>query len=260
MSNRRKATATEAPEPEERRDRLRRLGLYGLLARWDELRDQSWIDTLLAYEESERQRRSLERRTRYARVGRFKPVTDFDWQWPKRFDAEAVRDLFRLDFLTEAANVILFGQNGLGKTMLAQNLAHQALLAGYSVRFTSASEMLNELAAQDGAMALERRLRRYCRPALLVIDELGYLSYDDRHADLLFEVVARRHGEKSIVVTTNKPFKEWNEVFPNASSVVALVDRLAHNAEILTIEGDSYRLKESKERTEARKQRRAGRK
>lgn len=260
MSNRRKAIATEAPEPEERRDRLRRLGLYGLLARWDELRDQPWIDTLLAYEESERQRRSLERRTRYARVGRFKPVTDFDWQWPKRFDADAVRDLFRLDFLTEAANVILFGQNGLGKTMLAQNLAHQALLGGYSVRFTSASEMLNELAAQDGAMALERRLRRYCRPALLVIDELGYLSYDDRHADLLFEVVARRHGEKSIVVTTNKPFKEWNEVFPNASSVVALVDRLAHNAEILTIEGDSYRLKESKERTEARKQRRAGRK
>lgn len=257
MSNRRQPAA--APEPDERRDRLRRLGLYGLSARWDELRDQPWLDTLLAYEESERQRRSLERRTRHARVGRFKPVADFDWRWPKRFDADAVRDLFRLDFLAEAANVILLGQNGLGKTMLAQNLAHQALLGGYSVRFTSASEMLNELAAQDGAMALERRLRRYCGPALLVIDELGYLSYDDRHADLLFEVVARRHGEKSIVVTTNKPFKEWNEVFPNASSVVALVDRLAHNAEILTIEGDSYRLKESKERTEARKQRRAER-
>ena len=108
--------------------------------------------------------------------------------------------------------------------------------------------MLNDLAAQDGDSALKRRLASYARPQLLVIDEVGYLSYSNRHADLLFEIVSRRYEEKSTLVTTNRPFAEWNEVFPNASCVVSLVDRLIHRSEILIIDGESYRLKEAKER------------
>lgn len=245
--------------PDPRRARAHRLGLHGLLARWDELSQEPWLDTLLGVEENERQRRSLERRIRTARLGRFKPLADFDWTWPKRIDREQVQELFSLRFLDEAANVVIVGPNGVGKSMLAQNLAYQALLRGHTVRYLTASQLLNDLAAQDGAQALQRRLRRYASPRLLVIDELGYLSYDHRHADLLFEVVSRRYGLRSIVLTTNKPFSAWNDVFPNATSVVTLVDRLVHHAEIVTLEGESYRLKEARERAARKAEGRAGR-
>ena len=158
----------------------------------------------------------------------------------------------RLEFLDEAANVILVGPNGVGKSTIARNIAHQAVLKGHSVLFTSAGHMLNELAAQDGDSALKRHLARFSRPHLLVIDEVGYLSYSNRHADLLFEIVSRRYEEKSTLITTNRPFSEWGEVFPNASCVVSLVDRLVHRSEILSIEGGSYRLKEAKERQRQR--------
>jgi DNA replication protein DnaC len=133
--------------------------------------------------------------------------------------------------------------------MIAKNLAHEAILAGRTVRFTSASAMLQDLAAQDGARALQRAIRRYSSPTLLVVDELGYLSYDHRHADLLFEVVNRRYeAERSILVTTNKPFAEWGEVFPSATCVVTLVDRLVHRSEIIGINTGSFRLREAEER------------
>lgn len=241
---------------EQLRARAGALGLFGLLAHWDDLGAEKSIEKLLDAEEAERQRRSLERRVKNARIGRFKPMADFDWAWPTKIDRDAITDLFSFSFLAEGENVVLVGPNGVGKTMIAQNLAHQALMKGQTVRFTTASQMLNELVAQDGPAALERRLRRYCHPALLAIDEIGYLSYDSRLADLLFEVVSRRQG-KPMIVATNRPFTEWKEVFPNASSVVALVDRLVHRSQIVPIEGESFRLKEAKEREAARAKKRA---
>ena len=243
--------------PETLRQRAQQLGLYGLLNRLDELQDEAWVETLLALEEEERGRRSLERRLRNAKLGRFKPMADFDWAWPKKIDKELVEELFRLDFLNEAANVVLAGPNGVGKTMIAKNLAHQAVLKGFSVRFSSASEILNDLAAQEGGRALTTRLKHYGRPSLLVVDELGYLSSTARHADLLFEIVTRRYQEKSIVLTTNKPFAQWNDVFEGSACVVTLIDRLVHKAEILQIDGESYRLKEAKERAAKNAARRA---
>ena len=162
-----------------------------------------------------------------------------------------------LDFLQEAANIVLLGPNGVGKSTLAKNIAHQALVCGHTVLFTTAGQLLGDLAALDSDSALRRRLRHYAAPDLLAIDEVGYLSYSNRHADLLFELVSRRYEGKSTLVTTNRPFAEWSAVFPNAACVVSLVDRLVHNAEVISIEGDSYRLKEAKERSEQRaKQRR----
>jgi DNA replication protein DnaC len=174
-------------------------------------------------------------------------MTDFDWTWPRSIDREAVEDLFSLDFARSVTNVVLLGPNGSGKTMIAQNLAYQSVLAGFTVRFTTASAMLNDLAAQDGARAFQLAMRRYCNPHVLAVDEVGYLSYNNRHADLLFEVVTRRYGEKPIVVSTNKAFADWSEVFPNAACAVTLVDRLVHKSEILPIDAESYRLKEARE-------------
>ena len=161
-----------------------------------------------------------------------------------------------LEFLGDATNVVLVGPNGVGKSMLAQNIAHRALIEGHTVLFTSAGQLLGDLAALDSDAALRRRLRHYARPQLLAIDEVGYLSYSNRHADLMFELISRRYQNKSTLITTNRPFAEWREVFPNAACVVSLVDRLVHNGEIVAIEGDSYRLKEAHDRTEQRARRR----
>jgi DNA replication protein DnaC len=230
-----------------------------LLAHWEEAIAGGWLENLIEWEEQERARRSLERRLQDAHIGSFKPLCDFDWNWPKRCDRTAVEALMSLEFLNEAANVVFIGRNGLGKSTIAKNIAHQALIQGHTVLFTTAGQLLGNLAALDSDSTLRRRLRQYTAPRLVCIDEVGYLSYSNRHADLLFELISRRYEQKSTIITTNRPFAEWNDVFPNSACVVSLVDRLVHKAEIIAIEGESYRAKEARERSEqrARQRRRA---
>jgi len=160
-------------------DRLahaRRLGFWGLVSRWDEVSGEPWLLPLLDSELAARQHRSLERRLAHAKLGTFKSMADFQWHWPTKIDRDLLAELFTFQFVRDAANVILVGANGLGKTLIAQNLAYQAILQGMTVGFTTASAMLNDLAAQDGTLSFQRRLARYTRPQLLVIDEIGYLD------------------------------------------------------------------------------------
>jgi DNA replication protein DnaC len=244
--------------PAELKARLKALGLFGLITCFDEIADKPWLREVLAVEERERQKRGLERRLRHARIGAFKPIVDFDWNWPKKIDREAIDELLTLGFIKTGHNSVLVGPNGVGKTMILKNVAHQALIRGHTVRFATASDMLADLAAQESSPALARRMRRYVVPQLLCVDEVGYLSYDSRYADLLFEVVTRRYdAHKPLLLSTNKAFAEWGEVFPHAACVVTLVDRLIHRAEVIDIEAESYRLKEAKELNAARSKRRS---
>lgn len=239
------------------KDRLKQLGLFGLLGCWDNIADKPWLGEVLNIEERERQRRSRERRLRSASIGAFKPLVDFDWGWPTKIDRESIDELMNLGFVEHGHNAILVGPNGVGKTMILKNIAYQAVVKGFNVRFATASDMLADLAKQESTAALTRRFRRYTNPRLLCIDEVGYLSYDNRYADLLFEVVTRRYdAERAIVLTTNKPFSEWSEVFPHAACTVTLVDRLVHRAEVIEVTANSYRLKEAKELSKDRAARR----
>lgn len=236
--------------------RAKALKLYGLIAHWEEVEQKPWVNDLIAWEEIVRSERSQERRLKSAHIGCFKPLANFDWNWPTVCDRAAIEELMQLEFIREAANVIFCGPNGVGKSMIAQNIAYQAAICGHSVLFVTAGQLLGDLTSQDGDHALRRRIKYYVQPTLLCIDEVGYLSYSNRHADLLFEIVSRRYEGKSTLVTTNKPFTEWREIFPNVSCVVSLIDRLVHKSEIISIEGESYRLKEAEERNLERQKKR----
>lgn len=236
------------------KEKARKLGFRTVVTNWSQYETAEWLSPLLLAEEEERGRRSFERRIREAKIGAFKPISEFDWSWPKKIDREQIEDLFALDFMQDKSNIILVGTNGLGKTMIAQNLAHAALMKGIGTRFIKASDMLNELIECDGSAKRRNCLNKYCNVPLLVVDEVGYLSYDTRFADLLYEVVSGRYERNSTLVTTNKIFSEWNQIFPHAACAVTLVDRLTHKSESVVIEGESYRAKEAEARAKAKQQ------
>jgi DNA replication protein DnaC len=207
------------------------------------------IEDIVRHEIQERDRRSLQSRLRCCSLGKYSLMADFDWSWPTRIDRTAVERLLTLGFIEEPANVILAGPAGVGKSMIAKNLALQAVLAGHSAMFVDAAKMLTDLGQQETPRALEQKLKRYLRPKVLVLDEVGYLSYGTRAGDLMFQVIAQRYEKLPTIITTNIAFKEWNTVFPGAACVTAMIDRLTHHAEIVGIDGESYRTKQSSEKS-----------
>ena len=217
------------------------------------------LEELARVELDERAQRGLASRLKRARLQRFKPIADFDWNWPEQIDRELIERAFTLDFIREGRNLVLLGTNGLGKTMITKNLAQEAIVAGYTVLFRTAAEVIDNLQV-DSPELRRRRLAQYARPQLVCIDEVGYLSYDTHAADLLYEVVNRRYEHRSIVVTTNRAFKEWNQVFPNATCITTLLDRLTHHADITVIKGKSYRARESEQERAARRSKRCPKK
>jgi DNA replication protein DnaC len=240
---------------------LQQIGLRALPAELDDFLARAtkarWsprvlLEQLAQAEIADRSRRSLERRLRLSGIRSFKPMADFEWTWPTKIEREVIERALTLDFLQEGRNLVLVGRNGVGKTMIAQNICHAAVLAGSSVFFRAAPALLEELHRQTPE-GRRRKLRSYANVGLLCIDEVGYLSFDDKAADLLYEVINRRYERKSVIVTTNRPFKEWNEVFPNATCIATLLDRLLHHADVTVIEGNSYRVRESEQETAARR-------
>ena len=162
-------TRVATADPLDLRTRVERLGFRGVLDYWHELADEPVLQRIIDIEEQDRSQRGLERRLRNAKLGRFKPMADFEWAWPQNLDSGLVEELFQLKFIDQAANVILVGANGVGKTMIAKNLAYQAVLEGHTARFITASELLNDLAAQETGTALTRKLRQYSHWKILVI-------------------------------------------------------------------------------------------
>lgn len=234
------------PSVEDLHERVRKLRLYGVLGAWERIASKPWLAELIELEEEARSRRSKEYRYRNAKIGAFKDRADFDWKHPQKIDRLQIEELFSLSFVTEGQNVVFLGPNGVGKTLFARNLANAAVERGWATRYVSASDMLTDLASYNGS-TLRNRLKRYVTPKLLVIDELGYLSYDNHHADLLYEVISRRYeAELPIVLTTNRPFGEWNQVFESSACLTTLIDRLCHRVEIVEIDGESYRQTEGK--------------
>ena len=203
------------------------------------------LEELCAVARRERDERNLAARTKAATIGAFKPIERFDWNHPRSILRDRVEELFTLDFVDKGHNVLLRGPSGVGKTMIAQNLAALALTRGYTVRFATLSAALADLLKQESLPALERRLRKYTAPSLLILDEIGYLPCSRQSADLLYNIISRRHENRSLVLTTNLSFKQWSTVFPGAACVSALIDRFVQRCHIVDIDADSWRQKEA---------------
>lgn len=204
-----------------------------------------YLSELIKQESNLRQDRIIERRIRMARFPVVKTLDQFNWSWPKKINRPQIQNLFRLKFIEDRSNAVFIGGVGLGKTHLASALGYQACLKGHTVVFASAIDTINHLISAQNTGHLKQELKKYLRPALIILDELGYLPIDKSGADLLFQIISQRYERGSIVITTNRVFKEWPEIFNNDSTLTsALLDRLLHHTEAIVIEGKSYRMKE----------------
>lgn len=218
-----------------------------------EAAEHSWphvqyLETLIEGEARLREDRRTQRRVMLARFPVLKTLDQFNWSWPKKINRLQVQNLFRLKFIEDKANVIFLGGVGLGKSHLATALGYAACLQGYSVRFTTAIDAINTLSAAHGSGRLKSEIKKYLKPRVLILDELGYLPIDKNGADLLFQVISGRYERGSLIITSNRAFKKWPEIFNNDSTLTsALLDRLLHHAETLVIEGTSYRMKDQVE-------------
>ena len=206
-------------------------------------------EQLVALERRERDAKNLERRNRAATLGAFKALDRFDWNHPRSVDRGLYEELLELSFLDKGENILFRGQSGIGKTNLAQALGHAALTKGHTVRFTTLAGALADLLRHESIPAIERRLRRYTQPDLLILDELGYIPCDASAADLLFRIVSKRHESRPVVITTNLSYKQWSTVFGDAPCLGALVDRFAQHCHVIDIDADSWRDKERLERS-----------
>jgi len=204
-----------------------------------------FLSRLIEGEALRRKDRATQRRVEAAHFPLLKTLEQFNWSWPKKINRAQVQNLFRLAFLKDKANVIFLGSTGLGKTHLATALAYQGCLAGQTVFFTTAIDMVNGLAAAQATHRLKAELRKYLNPRILVIDELGYLPIDKTGADLLFQVFSQRYETGSTILTSNQAYKNWPKVFNNDATLTsAVLDRLLHHAETVVMEGRSYRMKD----------------
>jgi DNA replication protein DnaC len=244
----------EPPDSDPLAKLLQRLQLPFIRANYHELAqtaaEQKWghleyLQRLIEGEIARRDDKSLIQRIRRARFPLTKTLDQFQWNWPKRINRPQIQNLFRLNFVETKSNAIFLGGVGLGKTHLCIALGHAACVRGYSVLFTTAIDIIHTLSAAAATGSLKRTMQRYLKPRLLVVDELGYLPIDKLGADLLFQIISERYERGAILMSTNRAFKNWPEIFNNDTTLTsALLDRLLHHAETCVVEGKSYRAKD----------------
>lgn len=245
------------PKPEDLTEVLRRLNLTTIAQHYEDLGREAareglchveYLRRLAEAEAAARYERSVQRRTKAARLPVLKTLEQFNWSWPKKINRTQVQDLFRLRFVEQNTNVVFIGGVGLGKTHFALALAHSTCLNNVPTLFAQAVEIVNTLSAAQATNTLSKALKTYVAPRLLVVDELGYLPMDKRGADLIFQVISARYERGSTVITTNTVYKQWARIFNNdATLTTAILDRLVHHCETITIEGKSYRMKDKPE-------------
>ena len=210
--------------------------------RWSHIK---YLATLVEQEAEGKQDRATKRRIKQARFPVLKTLDQFNWSWPEKINRLQVQNLFGLDFIKNKANVIFLGGVGLGKTHLTTALAYHACLNGTKVLFATAIDVINSLAAAQQGGRFQQEMKKYLNPGLLVLDELGYLPIDKHGADLLFQVISHRYEQGAMIISTNRAFKHWPEIFNNDAILTsAILDRLLHHAETVLIEGKSFRMKE----------------
>ena len=232
-------------------EHLNYLKLYAMLDHYESLANEiiekhrspvDYLSQLIEHEVHRRQDRAFQRRIKAARIPIIKTLENFQWDWPTKIDRLKIQNLFRLNFVETHHNIIFIGGVGLGKSHLATALAYNACIQGHSVLFTTAVDAINNLVAAQAAGRLKMELRKYLKPALLILDEIGYIPIDKLGADLLFQIVSQRYEKGSIIVTTNRPYKKWSDTFNNDTTLTsAMLDRLLHHSETVVIQGRSYR-------------------
>ena len=242
------------PKPEELTEILSRLSLTFMVQHYETMAQEAareqlshveYLRRLAEGEAAARYERSVQRRLKSARLPVPKTLEQFNWSWPSKINRAQVQDIFRLRFIEQNTNVVFIGGVGLGKTHLAVALAHTACLHNVPTLFAPAVDIVNTLSAAQATNTLPKALKSYLAPRLLLIDELGYLPMDKRSADLLFQVISARYERGAIIITTNTAYKQWPRVFNNDATITtAILDRLLHHCETVTIEGKSYRMKD----------------
>ncbi len=236
------------------KEKLQYLKLTSFLDQYDTVANKAaknhwthvqYLTELTCEEANLRHTCAIERRIKQAKFPVIKTLDNFDWDWPKKINRLQIENFFRLNFIKKKENIIFIGGVGLGKTHLSTALAYKACLKGYTVQFASAIDIINTLVAAQNAGRLKIGMKKYLKSSVLVIDELGYLPVDKKGADMLFQVISQRYEQGTIILTTNKSFKKWPEIFNNDSTLTsALLDRLLHHAEVSVVEGKSYRMKD----------------
>lgn len=212
----------------------------------ENLSHRDFLSRLLSDEASAKFARQTQNRIAQARFPALKTIDNFDFNHPATIPKQKILHALDLSFLDQAGGLVFIGPTGVGKTHLAIALAYKAAGAGVRTLYTRAVDMINHLIASQADHSLHKAMRVYSSPALLVIDEVGYLPFDKQGSDHFFNVISSRYEKGSVILTTNRPFKDWGKIFHDNTVAAAIIDRLAHHSEVIKIEGGSYRIKDRK--------------
>ncbi|MGE5553725.1 MAG: IS21-like element helper ATPase IstB [Betaproteobacteria bacterium] len=236
-------------------DNLERLGLKRMAAVLDSSAEEAsrnnetyleFLERLVEAERQDRYERYLKVRTSLAHLPWRKSLDDFDFSFQPSIDERHILELATLRFIDNGENIVLLGPPGVGKTHLAVALGLDAIAHGYSVYFTTANDMVAHLSKAFSEGRFERRMLVYTKPKLLIIDEMGYLPFDQMGANLFFQLISRRYEKGAVILTANKSYGEWGGVFGDPVIATAILDRLLHHSTTVNIKGESYRLKEKR--------------